>query len=396
MAAYKDASGRWRWRARAHNPFTNEETRLSGTAPKAVNTKKAAEEAERAEVSRYVMDPRQRPADPLEVLIKHLAVDYLDRLKLNPEREFSYLQKVEVNLRVHIIPDLGERRADRLTEEDLEDYKLFLQNKERGVRGRWHRSPSLSRKTVGEFSEAYEERSTKGKAIPLIKPRTVKDILRVLHGVLRFGVDRKRISQMPLFPKPPKAEVALPVFLNFDEERRLYEAARTPEERFAMMVAVRTGMRQGEQMAAKWADIDWANNRINIVRAAKKDGTVGVTKGKKQRSVDLEEPFMLELKKHRTLCELLTPSPESGLMLTNKHCRVMLAQAVKRAGITKEICWHDLRHTFGSQRAMTGIPLRRIQKLMGHASITTTEIYAHLSDEGGDKDAEKVAAERGW
>ncbi len=395
MAAYKDSKGRWRWRVRAHNPFTNEETRLSGTAPKSINTKKAAEDAERAEVARYVMDPAKRPSEPAELLIKNLAVEYLERLKLNPEREFSYLQKVEVNLRCHIIPDLGERRADRITDEDLEDYKLFLQNKERAVRGRWHRPSGLSRKTVGEFTEQYQERSTKTSVIPRIKARTVKDILRVLFGVFRYGVDRKRIPQMPLFPAPPKAEQALPAFLDFDEERRLYEAARTPEERFAMMVAVRTGMRQGEQMAAKWTDIDWTNSRINIVRAAKKDGTVGVTKGKKQRSVDLEAPFMAELRKHRSLCELICPAPD-GTMLTNKHCRVMIAQALKRAGIIKEFSWHDLRHTYGSQQAISGVPLRQIQQSMGHASITTTEIYAHLSSEGGAKAAKQVADERGW
>jgi site-specific recombinase XerC len=71
------------------------------------------------------------------------------------------------------------------------------------------------------------------------------------------------------------------------------------------------------------------------------------------------------------------PSP---LSLDQLHER--LWTACRRAGL-RNIRWHDLRHSFGSQLAAAGVPLRQVQEWMGHSTITMTMRYMHLASGGG-------------
>jgi len=58
--------------------------------------------------------------------------------------------------------------------------------------------------------------------------------------------------------------------------------------------------------------------------------------------------------------------------------------AIKRAGIAR-LRFHDLRHTFGTRMAAAGVPMRELQEWMGHAHLTTTEIYAHYAPQPDDQ-----------
>lgn len=393
MAAYKDGTGRWRWRCMATNPHTRESKRLSGSSHPSINTKLDAEKQEETEVKHFQLAPAERAKLEQEPpLVKFVAIDWIAYMHKQPDKAKSYLNKQESNLVYHIIRDLGDRPMDKIDEDELEEYKLTLLNKHRMPRGRGVKRPEISRATLPEIAQLLPA----PKKGPTLSSRLVIDVLSTLHKMFGYALRKRKVDRIPVFPDPPETEETQPVFLNFEEEKRLYQFARRDSDRVAMMFTIRTGLRAGEQMAIRWTDIDWVNKQVNVRRAYKLGGAIGPTKGKRQRSVDLDDALLNELKAHRHLKGELIFSRDDGAILTHGDLDQMITQAMHSSGIEKDITWHGLRHTFGSQAAMAGVPLARIRDWMGHASITTTEIYAHLCPTGGRVMLAETVKARGW
>ena len=183
---------------------------------------------------------------------------------------------------------------------------------------------------------------------------------------------------MKLFGKLPKPAFD---FLTFEEAERLVDAAE-PEWRTLLLVALKTGLRQGELIGLQWSDLDLPRGKLHVRRTIWR-GVADLPKGGRERTVDLPASAVDALKAHRHLRGPLTCSARRTASRSRPgRCRQPLRRALTRAGISREegrIGWHDLRHTYGSHLAMRGVPLKVIQELMGHATIEMTERYAHLS-----------------
>jgi integrase len=76
---------------------------------------------------------------------------------------------------------------------------------------------------------------------------------------------------------------------------------------------------------------------------------------------------------------LVFPHPATGWIYDPAKAYRRFKAAARRAGLRRELRFHDLRHTFGVRMAAAGAPMRLVQAWMGHASVTTTEIYARFS-----------------
>lgn len=146
-----------------------------------------------------------------------------------------------------------------------------------------------------------------------------------------------------------------------------------------ILIGARTGLRLGELVALRWADVDFAAKRI-LVRRSIVRGVESSTKSNRERAVDLSTSALSALRAHRHNASEFVFCDDAGQHLT----RGMLHDAIERAGKKAEIGqvgWHVLRHTFASHLAIAGVSLRAIQLLMGHSTIAMTERYAHLSQE---------------
>jgi integrase len=119
-----------------------------------------------------------------------------------------------------------------------------------------------------------------------------------------------------------------------------------------------------------------------VFRRSSTRGLVGPTKSGKDRKVPLTGELERALKAVRHLRGKLVFCNEDGSPMKLDQLHERLWTACRRAGL-REIRWHDLRHSFGSQLAIANVPVRQIQGWMGHSTIAMTMRYMHLAPGGG-------------
>ena len=136
------------------------------------------------------------------------------------------------------------------------------------------------------------------------------------------------------------------------------------------------GLRLGEIVALEWRDIDLAARRLTVQRSDWL-GHVTVPKGGRSRQLPMTQRLTAALKAARHLrCERVLCLPD-GSPITRDRVIKAVRGAQRVAGIEQGV--HILRHTFCSHLAMKGAPARAIQELAGHADLSTTQRYMHLS-----------------
>jgi integrase/recombinase XerD len=192
--------------------------------------------------------------------------------------------------------------------------------------------------------------------------------------------------------KAPKIARTLPDVLTVDEVKQLLEAASvgtgedpiSQRDRALLEFMYATGARVSEAVGLNCADVDFENQVVRIFG-----------KGSKERLVPFgryaKEALIAYLNSGRTtLQSKATGKPELEAVFLNKRGRRLSRQSVweimqtvaDRAGITKQIHPHSLRHSYATHLLEGGADVRTVQELLGHASVMTTQIYTHISSVG--------------
>lgn len=142
----------------------------------------------------------------------------------------------------------------------------------------------------------------------------------------------------------------------------------------SLMVA--TGIRVNESVTIKCADVDLPGRTLRLVGKGRRERQVFLTNdwiaSLTNAYVDARSSFDLD---HPRLLFNLRYEP-----LTPPAMRSRLAKAARAAGLRTHVTPHMLRHTAATQLIEAGVDIRYIQRLLGHASLSTTEIYTHVSD----------------
>jgi integrase len=139
-----------------------------------------------------------------------------------------------------------------------------------------------------------------------------------------------------------------------------------------VLLSLNTGLRRGEILQLKWADVDLRQREL-IVRGDN-------AKSGKTRHIPLNNEALTTLQQWRS------DSRSTGWVFAGNNGKCMQAvksswnRALRRAGID-DFRWHDLRHNFASRLVMSGVDLNTVRELLGHADLTMTLRYAHLSPE---------------
>jgi integrase len=378
MSAYRDQHGEWRYRKRIELPDGGR-TRIKGSP--ALNTKAAAEQAERAHIERALRGALGPDARPKEVMTfaKFVEEVWWPKYRLGGGKRgvnsVTTLMGKESHLRIHLLPHLGQLKLDKITNERVTEFLGGLREHGHAKMGR--RTESEKSKAVQKRKERVSGRKDRGRPKKGLSEKSVKNIRTTLHTILVYAVKWGRLARMPDLP-----EVAVPE-ASFDwyrpeEAAALIGASRDPWEKALLMFPLHTGVRLGEQRAMRWTDIDFKLGRVHIRRSSPKGLDIEkAPKSNRQRWVDLTPELSVALQAIRHGGELIFCT-EDGKKLGPGQFQEVLWAAQKRACL-RRIKWHELRHSFASILASGGMPLFMLRGLLGHSSIEMTERYAHLA-----------------
>ncbi|MBZ0150148.1 MAG: site-specific integrase [Planctomycetes bacterium] len=167
----------------------------------------------------------------------------------------------------------------------------------------------------------------------------------------------------------------LPLILSGTEVGQLLGMIRKDSYRVIVMAMYSAGLRSREAVRLRPEDIDSKRRVIRVVQG----------KGRKDRYTLLSRRFLLELRSYwattRPEGPWLFPGETPEGHIGTDSVRRVFVDAVGKAGITKEVRPHSLRHSFATHLRELGVDLSVIQALLGHANIKTTAVYLHTTVE---------------
>ncbi len=173
-------------------------------------------------------------------------------------------------------------------------------------------------------------------------------------------------------------------FLSGDERTRLLDACKQSSCKAlypAALLAVSTGMRRGEQFSLTWRTVDTQTGRIILED----------TKNGERRTAIATGPALDELRKlakvRRIDCDLVFPGQRKTPIILTKPWYAAL-----KAAEIEDFRWHDLRHSFASELAMSGATLAEIAEAMGHKTLAMVKRYSHLTEGHISKVVERMTA----
>jgi len=213
-----------------------------------------------------------------------------------------------------------------------------------------------------------------------IKVNTLNRKITSISNYYKFLYNNKYIEKNILFNiDRPKKEKKLPVYLTYGEVERLIKSIKEEEclERAIIELIYACGLRVSELTNIRLKDIHFEEKMIECIG-----------KGNKQRYVPINDialkcisDYIREIRNNFKYMEdknLLFLSYK-GKKVTRQYVFLLIKELASRANIKKNVSPHTLRHSFATHLIENGANLRAVQVMLGHESITTTEIYTHLN-----------------
>jgi integrase/recombinase XerD len=174
--------------------------------------------------------------------------------------------------------------------------------------------------------------------------------------------------------KSPKRSKSLPKVLSKDEIKQLFKATRFGRNRLMLQFMYGSGCRVSEVVKIKVDDINLKEKTANI-----RGG-----KGNKDRVIILSKAWIKDLKKYLKKKKIKSEfvfSKKNGKNLSTDTVQRIVRASAKKAGITKHVTPHSLRHSYATHLLEAGTNIRYIQALLGHSNLNTTQIYTNVASD---------------
>ncbi len=220
---------------------------------------------------------------------------------------------------------------------------------------------------------------------PQSKPRSISRLIASLRRFYRYCLRENKISIDPTLQiQSPKLPRSLPKSLNEDEVVSLLNAPNLNEptgvrDRAMLELLYACGLRVSELVSIKTTEVSLSDGVVRVTGKGSKTRLVPMG----QEAVDWISRYLAHARGailHKRLCDALFVTNRSDAM-TRQAFWYMIKRYALLAGITKHMSPHVLRHAFATHLLNHGADLRVVQMLLGHADISTTQIYTHVARE---------------
>lgn len=228
-------------------------------------------------------------------------------------------------------------------------------------------------KFANKKPEEIEEDDVKYYVSENLSEKASSSIILFLAAI-KFAYLNILKKDVTLAIKRPKREKKTPIVLTKEEIKKLFNALESKKSKLMVSLMYATGMRVSELVNLKISNFNF-DEQIGYVRQGK---------GRKDRSFNIPFSLVKLLKKQvknqkQKSQEYLFSGPNGKL--SERNLQKIVKRASQKAGMKKSIHCHTLRHSFATHLLENGVDIRKIQVLLGHASLSTTELYTHVSTE---------------
>ena len=231
--------------------------------------------------------------------------------------------------------------------------------------------------------------------------RTVRNHISALRSFYQFCQSRNYLNNNPFRNLTlPKLEKKLPVFLSQEELIQLLEAPLKLEissphaemirvrDRIIMELLYGGGLRVSEVVGLNHGDLDLPKSLVRILGKGRKERVVPIPERTSSLLISFRENFCLDAS---SSSPLFTSS--TAQRLTTRNVQLRLKKYLAFCQLPQDVTPHKLRHSFATHLLDNGADLRSVQELLGHSSLSTTQVYTHVSV-GRLKKAHKMAHPR--
>lgn len=255
-------------------------------------------------------------------------------------------------------------------ERDLKSYLLYL-NKVEEISS----LDEVTRATIIQFLKFLTE---KGKS-----SKTIARHIASIRSFHQFLLREKVTTQDPtVHIDRPKQEQKLPQVMSVEEVQALLEVPDTSKvfgvrDKAMLELLYATGMRVSELISLNLSDVHMTMGFVRCIGKGNKERIIPLGKMAQSAIVSYIEESRNQLTKKKSTDALFVNL--YGNRLTRQGFWKILKKLTKEAGIEKELTPHTLRHSFATHLLENGADLRAVQEMLGHADISTTQIYTHVT-----------------
>lgn len=255
-------------------------------------------------------------------------------------------------------------------QKDLDNYSIFIKNKNINYK-------TINKDEIRSYLKYLDELQ--------YSKTTISRILSTLRHFYQYLMINKVVSvNMFKLIKNPKKDKKLPNFLQSDELQKIFDSIdiETPlgiRNRLIVELLYASGLRVSELASLTIDNINIHTKEIRVLGKGSKERIVFFGDyAKKYLEIYLEQSRPILQDKNKTKVLLLN---NNGDPLSTRGIQMIIDNVVRDASLKHNISPHVLRHTFATDLLNNGADLKSVQELLGHSSLSTTQIYTHITNE---------------